>query len=330
MSAATPSAADRTLTLLTLVPYLMERGEATVAELASHFSLSEAQVRSTIMLLATSGVPGASRSYGPEDLFDIDWDVYETESRVVLTHTVALEGGLRLTAKEASALIAGLQYLAGMPGQNDATAIGALLDKLAHGTTGDAYQPLAVATTAAARLEPELAAIQEAIQTGHQLEFAYQNLRGERELRRVDPLLLAAQEGTWYLTAWCHNREARRTFQVERMAGVVVSAAAAHTHEAEEEAFDPGFFQDSDLPTVTIEVAEGAIPLYGELLPPASPGAPAGWARFELRSSGHWHGLKRMVAASGGLIRIVEPSEARHAVIDWAGAALQRYRSHAN
>jgi proteasome accessory factor C len=39
----------------------------------------------------------------------------------------------------------------------------------------------------------------------------------------------------------------------------------------------------------------------------------------------HLHGLKRLAAGRAGLLVVVEPSDAREAVRDWAVAGLARY-----
>jgi proteasome accessory factor C len=78
--------------------------------------------------------------------------------------------------------------------------------------------------------------------------------------------------------------------------------------------------------SVTIEVAEAALPLLADFLGdrPQTEPARRGWVRTRLRIA-HLHGLKRLVAGRAGLVVVVEPSDAREAVRAWAAEGLSRY-----
>src|SRR6185437_9826479 len=108
-------ARDKLAFLLSLVPWLMDHDGATVADTAEHFGMEPEQIREAVRLIAVSGVPGETDSYQHEDLFDIDWDAFEEHDEIQLTHLVAIDDAPRFSAREAAALIAGLQYLASLP-----------------------------------------------------------------------------------------------------------------------------------------------------------------------------------------------------------------------
>lgn len=63
---------------------------------------------------------------------------------------------------------------------------------------------------------PALADLFEAVRTRSGISFEY---RGER--RRVDPALLRFRSGRWYLVGFDRDREAARTFRVDRIDGTV-------------------------------------------------------------------------------------------------------------
>ena len=86
-----------------------------VAEAAAHFGSPTMQIRDAVKLIAMSGLPGATGTYQPNDLFDIDWDAFEDDDEIVIVHHVAIDDAPRLSAREAAALIAGLQYLRHCP-----------------------------------------------------------------------------------------------------------------------------------------------------------------------------------------------------------------------
>ena len=128
-------AQDKLAFLLALVPYLMDRDRVSVAEAAEHFGVEQEQLRDAVRLIAVSGIPGETNAYQPGDLFDIAWDDFEENDQIVLTHQVAIDDSPRFSAREAAALIAGLQYLSALPENADRDAIGSLMAKLARGAS---------------------------------------------------------------------------------------------------------------------------------------------------------------------------------------------------
>src|SRR6056300_1120378 len=63
-------ASDNLMLLLSLVPYVLDRTEVSVAEAAAHFQRAEADIVRAVELIACAGVPGDSRAYSHLDLFD--------------------------------------------------------------------------------------------------------------------------------------------------------------------------------------------------------------------------------------------------------------------
>ena len=137
MSAGRPLlATDRAALIMQLVPYLVEHGEVSVAQAAADFDVTPAQMRQMVERLTVIGRPGDSGFWQlPHDLFDIDWDLLDTQDRIALTQTVGLEQAPRLTAREAAALLAGLQLAAGLPGIAGSPVLAGLLTKLSRGAS---------------------------------------------------------------------------------------------------------------------------------------------------------------------------------------------------
>src|SRR6478736_9181715 len=129
-------ARDKLAFLLSLVPYLMDHDRVTVAEAAEHFGIPAEQIRDAVNLIAVSGLPGETAAYQHDDLFDIDWDAFENDDEIVLTNRVAIDDSPRFSAREASALIMGLQYLSALPEYADRASIASLIAKLSLGTSG--------------------------------------------------------------------------------------------------------------------------------------------------------------------------------------------------
>jgi proteasome accessory factor C len=278
-------------------------------------------VREAVRLIAVSGIPGETHQYLDGDLFDIHWDEFEDHDRIVLTHLVAIDDSPRFSGREAAALIAGLQYLSALPEHADRAAITSLMAKLARGASAPP-SPVAVEGS---ETDATLAIIQQSVDAGVQLEFDYLDSRGEHERRRVDPLRIESMDADWYLRAWCHLREAVRTFRLDRISHPQVTTAPIAHHAGDVHLPEKLFEGSADDLLVTIDVASSALALIADYIPDDTGSEQRGdRIRTTIRVS-HYHGLKRLVASMPGLITVVEPAEARGVVAQWAAAGAARY-----
>lgn len=314
-------ASDKLTFLLSLIPYLMDHDSVTVGEVAGHFGVSEERVREAVRLIAVSGIPGETHQYLDGDLFDIHWDEFEENDRIVLTHLVAIDDSPRFSAREAAALIAGLQYLSSLPENADRDAVASLMAKLTRGASAPPTQ-LAVSSPDS---DAAMSVIQAAGRDGVQVEFDYLSARGEHEHRFVDPLRLESVDRDWYLRGWCHLRRAPRTFRLDRMSGLRATTQPTEAHDARLVLPDALFqASDEDL-AVVIELPASALTLLADYSPDrATTAVGNGRVRTTLRVA-HYHGLKRLVAGLAGLVTVVEPAEARQIVAEWAAAGAARY-----
>ncbi|MRG58423.1 WYL domain-containing protein [Agromyces sp. CFH 90414] len=312
-------APDQLVFLLSLVPYLLEQRVVDVATAAEHFGVAESDVRDAVRLIATSGLPGATGTYQANDLFDIDWDSFEDDGVIVIVHHVAIDDAPRLSAREAAALIAGLQYLSATPENAGRAQLDSLLAKLTAGASSTPTR-LAVAESEA---DATLEVARRAVAEGRQLEFDYRNALGEQARRRVDPLRIASLGPDWYLQAFDHVRDDLRNFRVDRMSGLVVSDLPVDDHS--DRVLSDTLFHGSDTDLdVVVDVAPEALPLIADYLADAREERVGDRLRVTLRVA-HHHGLKRLVAGLPGLVTVVEPPEARAVVADWAAAGLAAY-----
>jgi proteasome accessory factor C len=315
-------AQDKLAFLLSLVPYLMDHDRVGVAEAAAHFGVPEDQIREAVRLIGVSGIPGETATYQHGDLFDIAWDTFEENDEIVLTNLVAIDESPRFSAREAAALIAGLQYLSSLPEHADRDAIASLSSKLARGASS-APSPVGVE---ASETDSTLALIRESVQKGVRLQFDYLNSQGQGEKREVDPLRVESIDADWYLRGWDHGREAVRTFRLDRMSTPAITTEPI-THDARDVTLPDTLFEGSanDL-IVTIDVAVAAMPLLADYIPEGTVSSEHdGLVRTNVRVS-HYHGLKRLIARMPGVATVVAPAEARALVKEWAAAGATRYR----
>jgi proteasome accessory factor C len=314
-------AQDKLAFLLALVPYLMDRDRVSVAEAADHFGVEKSQLREAVRLIAVSGVPGETSSYQHGDLFDIAWDDFEENDQIVLTHLVAIDDSPRFSAREAAALIAGLQYLSALPENADRDVIGSLMAKLARGASAVPSQ----VAVAGSETDESLHLIRDAVADGTQLEFVYLNSRGEHERRRVDPLRIESVDQDWYLRGWCHLRKAIRTFRLDRISDLRATDEPITYRPADVTLPETLFEGSPDDLIVDIQVSASALPLIADYIPDGADLTDDGsFVRTYVRVA-HYHGLKRLVAGLSGMVTVLGPPEARAAVAEWAAAGAARY-----
>lgn len=321
-----PQAGDKLAFLLVLVPYLMEHGRASVSDVASHFNVPEEQVRDAVRLIAISGIPGDTGTYQHGDLFDLAWDDFEENDEILLTNLVAIDDAPRFSAREAAALIAGLQYLSGLPENADRTAISTLMAKLSRGSSATP-SPVAVEGSESNTV---LAVIHDSVEKGTQLGFDYIDWKGERGHRVVDPLRVESLDNDWYLRAWCHMRESVRTFRIDRMIDPAETGEPVSFRSRDITLGESLFEGSRDDVTVTLEVARAALPLLADFSPaePTDTDDPDRVRTTILVP--HFHRLKRLAAGMAGTLAVVDPPDARAAVADWARSALAQYTGNAD
>lgn len=311
---------DKLAFLISLVPWLLDNDRVTVAEAAAHFEVDEKQIRDAVTLVAMSGIPGETAAYLPGDLFDIDWDAFE-RGEIAITQHVAIDDAPRLSAREAAALIAGLNYLQVLPENANSLALKTLVEKLSRGASA-APTALAVADGSA---RDQVALVHRASAEGRRVRFTYVNSRAERESREVDPLRVESIDDDLYLRGWCHLRDAVRTFRFDRMSDIEVTELPIE-HDAASITLSRTLFEpSSDDLIVTIEAAPEALTLLSDYLADDSTVETVGdRVRTTIRVS-HHHGLKRVIGGMPGAVRVVEPEAARRTVSEWATAGLSQY-----
>ncbi|TFC96900.1 MULTISPECIES: WYL domain-containing protein [Cryobacterium] len=313
-------ASDKLTFLLSLVPFLMDHDRISVTAVSEHFGVSSERVREAVNLIAISGIPGETSQYLHGDLFDIQWDELEVNDLIVLTHLVAIDDSPRFSAREAAALIAGLQYLSSLPENADVDAIASLMAKLTR-SASEAPSQVAVSGTDAGTT---IAVVRAAVRDGVLIEFDYLSARGEHEQRLVEPWRIQSVDRDWYLRGWCHLREAARTFRLDRMSGLHVTTQPSSPRRLEAEQPEALFEGSASDLEVTVELPSAAVSLLADYAPQGAGGRSADRVGRTLRVA-HYHGLKRLVAGLAGVVTVVAPVEARVVVRDWAAAGIARY-----
>lgn len=310
-------AADRVRLYLTLVPYLLERGQVTLDEAAAEFGVTTREMRAMVEKLTVIGLPGDSGYWQPpQEMFDIDWDLLDEHDVIEITNDVALRRVPRFTAREAAALLAGLRMVAAVPAVADSGLVAGLIEKLSRGSA-DAPPDLVVAPPVVGEVHD---LVSRALHERVAVSFVYQAPDAEPTTRTVDPVQVLITNGQWYLQGWCHLREAMRTFHLDRVSGARLTDIPSTHADAPAPA---AFGQDDTDGQVTVRLPARMIPLLGAFAYEELERA-EDTVTLRLRMADP-RGIKRIAGRFGGALEVLEPSIARAATRDWASAGLDLY-----
>ncbi|OJU39290.1 MAG: WYL domain-containing protein [Microbacterium sp. 69-10] len=318
MSSAPLLAADRVRLYLTLVPYLLERGQVTLDEAAAEFGVTAAQMRAMVEKLTVIGLPGDSGYWQlPQEMFDIDWDLLDEHDIIEITHDVAFRRVPRFTAREAAALLAGLQLVAAVPAVADSGLVSGLIAKLSRGSA-DAPPDLLIAPVEVTEVQQ---VVSRALHDGVAVAFRYQAPDAEPTTRTVDPRQILITNGQWYLQGWCHLRQAMRTFHLDRVSDAHLTEIPITHGDAPVPAEFGGGGDVSD--HVTVRLPERVLPLLGAF--PYEEIDRTDAVVTVRMSMADPRGIKRIAGRFGGALEVLDPPLARCATREWASAALDLY-----
>ncbi|MBO1768715.1 YafY family protein [Agrococcus sp. TF02-05] len=199
--------------LLSLIQYVTASGSVTVAEAAAHFGVDDERIREAVRRVFMSGVPDGA---GDFIRFDIDFDAFEEQDVISVTMRPAFEDEtVRLSPREASALIAGLSLVAGY---TDAAPerVEALQEKLRGAASRGAD------TVAVDRLEVPRAAqlVRDAIRARTVLSIDYRKPGEGSRRRTVAPTRLELREGQVFVRGFDLDRQDARTFRLDRIESI--------------------------------------------------------------------------------------------------------------
>lgn len=297
--------------LLVMLPWIMERGEVSLAETAKRFGLSEDEVVKALETAAMCGLP---------PFRDEMIDVFIDEGMITAGIPRLFDRPLRLTSVEAFELLASGQAAMALPGADPSGPLGRGLAKVAALLGDD--------VAAGMRVEfanpPLLDAITAAALVSERLTISYRSPhRDEAVSRSVVPRQVFADRGQWYMVASDASGKVV-TFRIDRVESVEV------TGEFDSEFGDvlppPGlWFNDADVPRATLRLAPAARWVI-ERYPIDSASAPDddGWVLVTLPVATElW--LQRVMVRLGPDAELLEPAVWRDIAAVTAASVLERY-----
>lgn len=333
--AANLPAPDQVTLLLSIVGYLREHDETSIDELARVFGIDAKRLEERVIpFLGMAGVPGDTGTYQHEDLFDIDWQSLEERRVVRLIRTVAVDEVPRFAPAETAALIAGLQSLAAVLPEGDAQLARATAAKLGAALGGADHRG-GISVTEEGR-DPSLPVIVAAIEAGAGLAFQYRDVAERVTDRTIDPIALEQESGVWYVRGFCRDREADRTFRVERIrelrqvpgSGQGAECPAPTLADSDSDSginsdVNSDGERDSEF-SIVATIPEYILHSLVGFAPQTVGGAENGRVRVRIAA---WHAgaAVRLVQQAPGDVLVEHPPVARIAVREWAERALAAY-----
>ena len=188
--------------LIAILSVLLNREQVTAPELAKRFEVSRRTINRDIDALSRAGIPVMTQQGAGGGIRIMD------EFRMDRT---------ALTSGDMQAILAGLRSLDSVSGTNQYRQ---LMEKIRPGSSdflsGDQHILIDLASWHKASLSEKIELLHGAIGQHRLISFHYYSPNGESD-RTVEPYQLVFQWTSWYLWAWCREKNAPRLFKLERM-----------------------------------------------------------------------------------------------------------------
>ena len=279
--------------LLTMLPWLMQRTEVSIADMARQFSISEADLIEDIEMAAMCGVP----PYTPFELTEVFID----GDKIIVGLNKMFERRLDLTSSEAFGLSLMAEAAQDIPGFSGSKELKSALKKLGK-VLGEGIVDVDVES-------PEfLQQVVEATSSGERLMMTYWTpARNEESVRTITVRTVFTDRGHWYITADDDLSGDRRHFRVDRIRAI--QPTGEFVPVVAENAEVPVWFADSDNATIaTLDV--GAHAAWVVETYPCIVVEERTDGSFQIQiaiNSEHW--LGRLLLRAGGEVRVVAPIE---------------------
>jgi proteasome accessory factor C len=313
--AGRPNASERYNFLMPLIGFLMRNYGVKISAVAAHFEVTEEYVREAITTLnstASQKSPSFEEAYYYIEI--------EDNGKIYLSQADVIDDAPRLSARQASAIAAGLGILSALPEFSSEGEIAELLEILANGTTESA--PAAIHFRPGT-VDADAAEIRRAMLNNHRIECEYRNIRGEQSVRQIDPIRLDPHGDIWYLRGYCITNKQLRNFRLDHMRAakeleVDICEEARAIQEIDDEAY---IASESDV-EVTVEVDPEAQAMLGDFAATILKTDSKNNTVTALIKIGYLPYLGRVIAQYGGAARVLGPDNARQVVRNYALTAL--------
>jgi proteasome accessory factor C len=301
--------------MLSILPWLMSQPDgASIDEVCRRFDVTREQFLADLDVVWMVGV----HPYSPDTMIDVEVE----GDRVAVHFADWFRRPLRMTPDQALGVVATGQVLANLPGADPDGPLARAIAKVADVLGVDP-------TTVEVDLGETTAATLDVLRRGaderRQVELDYYTYgRDEITHRMVDPHRIYADQGQWYLEAYCHLTDDERIFRADRVRHATLLDT---TFDAPTEAPELGTFRASaSTPRVVLDLTPEARWVADQYPVESKEDRPDGGLRVELAVSARaW--LERLLVRLGPAARVIAaPDDLARAGQDAATRMLTRYR----
>lgn len=294
--------------LFEIVYLLMDRGTSTTAELADQLEVSERTVRRDVDALSAAGVP-----------------VYMTRGKgggVHLMDGYVLDRSL-VSAAEQAEILAALSALR-QTGASDDEALPERMARLFRREGSDWLDIDFSFWGAPPEYRRAFNLVKRAILERRPLTFCYHDAGDRTSRRTVEPVKLLYKERSWYVRAWCREREAWRTFKLFRIDWETIDVAPDTFEARPMPAFDEGGHMKGTDRLVMRFAPEAESRVREEFAPET----------IEREADGSWRvtlacdigeRTRSYLLSFGPLLEVLEPADVRAWLRKQAEAVARRY-----
>ncbi|EOM78370.1 putative transcriptional regulator [Rhodococcus rhodnii LMG 5362] len=307
-----------------MVPYFLAHPGISAETAAAEFGVSVDQLMTDLNQLWVCGLPG----YGPGDLIDLSF----SEESIEVTFSAGMDRPLRLTSREATALLVALRSLVELPGTVDPTAAQRAIAKIEDAVGAAAASRASLPVTARATENPPAenpttAIVRGALTAGHALALTYYSASRDTVTERtVDPIRIVVVDNTSYLQAWCRSALGVRLFRFDRIdAARELDEPSAPPETAREAGESLDLFGDhSAVPRATLRLAPGNTWMLDYYpMDPVATGEDGSLTVTMPYANADW--MTRFVLGCGATIGVISPADLAASVRAAATAALEFY-----
>ncbi len=302
-------AEDRVKGLLVMLPWLMQRKEVAISEMAQQFNISEADLIEDLELAAMCGTP----PYTPLELTE----VYIDEGIIYVGRNKHFERRLELSPSEAFGLSLLAAAAEDIPGFTKQKALTSAVEKLRK-ILGDGI--VDVDTESPIFLEK----VTGAAASGERLTITYWTPADNTEkVRTIVVRSVFTDRGHWYITADDDLSGSQRHFRVDRIRQVTPTGEFVAVEPVDNQI--PTWFSDaSDKAKVVLEISPAAAWVVETYPCTVLEERHDGSFRVEMViNSNHW--LGRLLLRAEGNVAVVAPESAVNLLQQTATEVLGRY-----
>lgn len=294
---------------LSIVGMVLRDGSMQVAELATHFDVSEKAIEKAVKVIANSeDIANFETHFEVQDWLLEEGEVSFSPGRGNLTRPPVL------SQRQAVALGTGLEYLASLPGFENNPDLEVLREKLIRSVT-----PIHVEGNFSKNADLEL--LREAIQNGVSVSCDYRNQKGETSRRQIDPLRIDFLGKRHYLRGWCRQNFEVRSFRLDRMINLSLTADPISPEATAAEISENIYGEANQQLEVQVAAKPEAAEIFWNFPTSQRPELISGEFVGTIRI-GNLASLGRHITRYGGQVRVIAPQEARRAVLEFAQTAL--------